>query len=142
VSQAQRDALVDILDGLAGTTLERSGDISIIVNGTRYVVSGQTGRHAAATVVLRGRAEATESDAPYRSEMVEDVAALGLAKALEQAVGQEFTLKQIAADVWDGLSVVEQRNAGKRLRQLLKSKPLGKLEEWKTSDNEWHYRRR
>ena len=41
----------------------------------------------------------------------------------------------------DALSSVEQRNAGKRFRQLLASKPLGGLEEWTTSDNEWRYRK-
>jgi hypothetical protein len=79
---------------------------------------------------------------PYRRDVVEAVAALGLANAGEQAVGSVFTLKRLAEREWQGLSAVEQRNAGKRFRVLLESHPLGDLEEWKTSDNEWHYRRR
>lgn len=109
---------------------------------THYVISGQTGRHAAATIVRPGAAELIESRAPYRSEMVQAMADLGLNKAREQPVGQEFTLKQLAAGEWDNLSGVEQRNAGKRFRELLETKPLGEIEERKTSDNEWHYRRR
>ncbi|WP_427024870.1 hypothetical protein ACP4J4_02715 [Aureimonas ureilytica] len=44
-------ALRDILDRLAGTPLERTGDITIEVGGKRYVVSEQRdGTHHAALI--------------------------------------------------------------------------------------------
>lgn len=142
VSQAHKDVLGDMLDSIVGVPLERSGDISFIVNNTQYVISGHADLPTAALFVRPHAAEVVEDSSSYRRAIVEAVAALGLARALEQAVGQEFTLKQLAACEWDSLSDVEQRNAGKHFRRLLESKPLGELEEWKTSDNEWHYRRR
>ena len=140
VSEANRDAMCDILDGLAGTSLQRSGDISITIGGTRYVISGQTGQSAAAAVVRPGGAEIIDS-LRYRSDLVDEVAGCGLVRASEQAVGQEFTLKQLVSDGWDGLSPVEQRNAGKRFRSLLEGRPFGPFAERNSSGNERHYTR-
>jgi hypothetical protein len=140
-SEAAKDALRDILDRLAGTPLDRQGDIAIEVDGRRYVVRGQSGQSAAASVERPAGVEVTRSKAGYRRDQVAQIALDGLAKALSLRTGDEFTLQLLVPKAWKELTEVEQRNAGKQFRVLLKSKPLGALAEWKTSDNEWHYRR-
>jgi len=78
----------------------------------------------------------------YRREAVEAAAALGHQRAREQPLGLEFTLRQLASTMWPELSPVEQRRAGVKFRAMLTERPIGPMDEWKTSDNEWHYRRR
>jgi len=140
VSQANRDAMCDILDGLAGTSLQRTGDISVTIGSTRYVITGQTGSSTAAAVSRPGGQEIIQT-MPYRSELVDEVAGLGLVRASGQAIGQEFTLKQLVSERWDDLSNVEQRNAGKQFRLLLNGDPFGPFSERNSSSNERHYTR-
>lgn len=53
VPAEQVDPLIEILDRLAGTSLARTGDISIEVDGKRYVLRKQDGGHYHAAVVDR-----------------------------------------------------------------------------------------
>lgn len=78
----------------------------------------------------------------YRREAAQAAAALGHRAAREQPPGLEFTLRELAEATWPDLSPVEQRQAGRKFRAMLAQAPIGPLDEWKTSDNEWHYRRR
>lgn len=137
----QVGALADILDSLAGTPLERTGDVSITIDDARYVISQQTGCYSAATVVRDGNQEVVGVQAPYRREVVARIASQGLSLARDVPRGRDFTLRELIGAEWETLSQVEQRNAGKGFRRLLVSKPLGELEDWTTSDNERHYRR-
>jgi len=134
-------ALGEILDALAGTPLERTGDISIEVDDTRYVISQQTGGYSTATVDRSHGQEVVGELTPYRRELVAHTAARGLALARDEALGVTFTLSRLIGDDWEALSPVEQRNAGKRFRRLLIPRPLGEIEEWTETDNEWRYRK-
>jgi hypothetical protein len=142
LTREQVAALGDILDRLAGTPLERTGDIAITFDDVRYVVSSQTGAYAAAVVVRDGAQEIIGEIAPYRREHVRHMADNALALAHNVAAMTVFTVHELLVRDWDELSAVEQRNVGRRFRRLLDAKPLGEIDAWKTSDNEWHYRRR
>jgi hypothetical protein len=141
VTAQQLAALGDILDALAGTPLERTGDISIEVDDTRYVISQQTGGYSAAAVDRSRGQEVVGEPTPYRRELVAHTAQRGLALAHDEALGVMFTLSSLIGDDWEALSPVEQRNAGKRFRRLLVPRPLGEVEEWTETDNEWRYRK-
>lgn len=86
-------------------------------------------------------AEQSSPSNAYRRGAAEAAAALGHERARKQPVGLEFTLKELARDLWPELSPVEQRQAGVKFRAMLADESAGPLDEWKTSDNEWHYRR-
>ena len=139
-SDENKDALRDILDRLAGTPLERSGDIVLIYGGVQYVVSDQAGHAGHAAVVRPGGERIVEP--PYRSDIVAEIASRAWDLAQQQPSGVEFTLKDLVSGQRADLSAVEQRNAGRNFRLIAGDDLSAGFDQWKTSDNEWHYRRR
>jgi hypothetical protein len=141
ITPEQRDEMSAILDRVAGTPIERTGDITIEVGGKRYVFGDQGGAHSVASVHRDGGTEVVQPTSPYRPELVIRACEEGLRQVDAQGPGVDFTLKSLARGSWADLSDVEQRNAGKRFRKSLETKHPDEFESWKTSDNERHYRR-
>lgn len=140
LTSAQRAEIAKILDRLVGTPIERTGDIAVEVGDKRYVFSHQDGAHTAATVERNGGIEVVLSKRAYRPTVARQVAVEGVAKVPTKAQGEEFTLKALSAN-WDELTETEQRNAGKKFRQLMETEFPGEFDSWTTTDNQRHYRR-
>lgn len=141
ITPAQREEMARILDRVVGTPIERTGDIIVETGGRRFVLSDQTGAHAAASVARDGGTEIVGSEPAYRRDAVIEAAEAGMAKVPTQARGEQFTLKSLSP-AWDGLSATERRFAGRNFRGLIEAAFPGQFDSWTTSDNERHYRRR